>query len=172
LHDQSKSDASRSEAAQAIVAVADAHPEVRRPAIAALEQTLGDVANNSPDLNAGVIAALIDLGARDSIELIRETMSNGQVDETICGAIERIEFDLGYRDRPPEARSDRGRYDPIDDRYDEEPADDWGRNEWDGPIGTYHPVTEGDDRAKRNAKERARARRKLAKAAKKKNRKK
>jgi hypothetical protein len=182
LNDRRKSGTNRWTAAEAIAAVADAHPEVRRQAIAALEQTLSGAVNNPPELNAGVIAALVDLGARDSMDLIRKAMTPGTVDESICGSLESVEFDLGFRDQPPPRRRPRIPYEVIDNWDDDEseeddwsfgpPESDWSPGGWGTDADMGGPTSGSERRAKANAKERARARRKKAKAARKKNRKK
>jgi hypothetical protein len=166
LHDHAKPGDNRLSVASAIAAVAEAHPEVRRSAVAALEQTLSDSDRNPPEVNGMVIAALVDLGSLDSIDLIREVMHKGHSSEMFAGRLEQIEFDLGLRDRPPERQP--WRLVPRDD--DESRPDDWGANEWGTAPQPLGAPTKSEAGGKRNARERARARRKVAKAARKRNR--
>jgi hypothetical protein len=130
-----------------IAAVGRAHPELRERALGVLEAKLRNWRDYSPEHNASLISTLIDIRATESIPLIREVMEAEAADETIVGSLEYVEYDLGLRDRPPVPRYGQLSFAP------------------DLLGGT------SDAQTARNAKERARARRKASKASKKRNRK-
>jgi hypothetical protein len=131
-----------------IAAVAREHPELRGRALAVLEAELRNWRDRSSEHNAGLVSALIDIRARESIPLIREAMNAEAVDEMVVGTLEQVEVELGVHDRPLEPRF--------------------------GQLSISSSLSGRGDcdlRAAINAKERARARRKAAKASKNRNRK-
>jgi hypothetical protein len=73
---------------------------------AVLRDQLAGHADQSPELNGFVISALIDLEARDDIDLIREAFAAGTVDLSVAGDIEDVEVEFGVQthrttDPPP-----------------------------------------------------------------------
>ena len=71
-----------------------------------LRDQLAHHPEQSPDLNGFLISALIDLEARDDIDLIREAFEAGSVDLSVAGDLEDVEVELGVRthrttDPPP-----------------------------------------------------------------------
>ena len=82
------------------------HPDLRDSCRSVLREQLAEHAQQSPDLNAFIVSALIDLGAEEDIDGIREAFGAGHVDLSVAGDIEDVELDLGLRtrrstDRPP-----------------------------------------------------------------------
>jgi len=99
--DTSKDALNRWTACTAAAAIARRYPETRPAVIALLESILKTAENNFVLLNTGAMTELVDLGSRESIDLIRHVMNARLADEGFRGTLERIEFDLGFRDRPP-----------------------------------------------------------------------
>ncbi|HKB05357.1 MAG TPA: hypothetical protein VKD90_24245 [Gemmataceae bacterium] len=147
LNDPSKRGDNRMSVAHAIAAVGRDHPDARPRALDVLVSCLQKWSENPVDLNTGLVSGLMDLRAQEAMPLIREAMEDGAVDEFFVGSVADVEYELGLRDRPPPPR----------------------RSNLPDPIDLARPSSV-DLRQKRNAKDRARARRKQAKAAKRRNR--
>lgn len=101
VKDTSKDALNRWTACSAAAAIARRYPATRAQVIALLESILKSAKDNFVILNTGAMTELVDLGSRESIDLIRHVMKARFADEGFRGPIERIEFDLGFRDRPP-----------------------------------------------------------------------
>lgn len=140
------------------VAVARADPEVTGEVVAALRAHLEAWPTNAAEFNGGLISALVRLQDQEAMPLIRAAIEADAVDTMICGSLEHVEYDLGLRDLPPEPG---GR--AVDDRHPYRPEP---------PGELARPGTKSDGRGQANAKQRARARRKQAKVAKRRNRRK
>ncbi len=100
--DTSKDALNRRTACTGAAAIARRHPETRAAVIALLESILKKAEDNFVLLNTGAMTELVNLGSRESIDLIRRVMNARLADEGFRGPIERIEFDLGFRDQPPQ----------------------------------------------------------------------
>lgn len=163
LKDTSKDALNRWTAATGAASIAKRHPEMRAEVIALLESILKSARDNFVLLNTGAMTELVNLGSRDSIELIRHVMSNRLADEGFRGPIERIEFDLGFRDQPPPRVEPDLFLDEVDTPEDIEAMKAMAKT-----LADHEKA----ERASTNAKERAAKRQKVAKDSKKRNRKK
>ena len=101
LKDTSKDAVNRWTAGAALAAIAKSHPSTRAKVTGLLESILKTAEDNFVLLNTGAMSELVGLGSRESIDLIRHVMNARLADESVRGPLERIEFDLGFRDRPP-----------------------------------------------------------------------
>jgi hypothetical protein len=97
IADASESIFSRSIAAQCLKEVADQYPDRRLQCIEGINQTLEGLTQNSPELNADLIAALIDMKAVESAALIEQAFQLKCVDEDIAGDWDEVQVDLGLK---------------------------------------------------------------------------
>lgn len=97
LANPSRTDGERETVSEGISRLGQRHPEVRAECKAAVRDRLADFARQSDDLNAFLICALMDLGAREDIDLIRRVYKAGAVEESLPGDIEDVEIALGLR---------------------------------------------------------------------------
>jgi hypothetical protein len=136
----------RSAGATGLANLGREHPEVRGECVRALTQQLEPADRNDPEMNAFIIADLIRLQAVESATVIQKAFLEGRVAEHITGTWAHVAYDLKLTDQPPPPlRSDHGL-------------------PW---IGVPAPP-----RPEKTAKQKAKARRKIAKKSRQQNRKK
>jgi hypothetical protein len=97
--DSSGSDFSRSIAAQCLTAIAEQYPDRRLQCIEGINQTLEGLDQNSPELNADLIDALIEMKAVESAALIEQAFQLNCVDENIAGDWDEVQVNLGLKSR-------------------------------------------------------------------------
>jgi len=86
-------------AIDAIKEIAVQHPGCRAECVGILARTLEPSAHRDPSVNGFVVSALIDLGAVEAIDVMREAFRRKSVDISIAGDEEDVEIELGLRDR-------------------------------------------------------------------------
>ncbi|HEX6747319.1 MAG TPA: hypothetical protein VF092_08455 [Longimicrobium sp.] len=126
LFDEEKPFSVRFAAARTIANVALEHPERRDEAVAVLAKQLEDHAHQQPDLNAVLIAELVELEATEAAPVIEAAFAAKAVDLRVQGDWEDVQIALGLleaRVTPPIAWSPLG-----EDEYDAAPPPDRPRS--------------------------------------------
>ena len=95
----------REDAASLIAKIGVTHPELRAECLEILRTQLRGFAPDDYALNGFLIASLLDLNGVEAIEDIRTALAAGAVDETICGDLRNVEEELGLRPRETPART-------------------------------------------------------------------
>ncbi len=72
-------------------------PEHRNTCVAALKQQLEAYADNDPVLNGGLIAALLDLKAVETVALIEQAYVAKKVDDMVPGTWATVQIELGLK---------------------------------------------------------------------------
>jgi hypothetical protein len=90
----------RANAAEALQELAQRFPELREQVVQVLNGVLEQPELNHEIANTAMISALVDLGASDSLPLIRRAFESGQVDEMVRGDWSTILSDLGIEPEP------------------------------------------------------------------------
>ena len=92
--------------------IAEDHPDTREQVVGLLTGSLAQHEENEAELNAFLIAYLLDLKATESAEAIERAYAAGNVDERICGGWHKVRVGLGVPGlglvKEPEAPSSRG----------------------------------------------------------------
>jgi len=83
----------------AIKEIAEQHPGCRAECVAILARMLEPPAQRDPSVSGFVVSALIDLGAAEAIDVIRDAFRRKSVDISIAGDAEDVEIELGLRER-------------------------------------------------------------------------
>jgi hypothetical protein len=78
--------------------IAKRHPDCRTESVNVLARTLGQHTDADESINGFAVSALIDLGAVEVIDAIREAFRRNSVDISIAGDEEDVEIALGLRD--------------------------------------------------------------------------
>ncbi len=88
------------------------HPEARAACVALAQRMIGPWAGQIRSVVGCAVAALIDLEAVESIDVIREAFARNAVDHSVAGDLEDVEIALGVRDKrdTPQPRYDAFRY--------------------------------------------------------------
>ena len=73
------------------------NPQLRLESIQIIEEKLSKFENNDESLNAFLINSLMDLQAKESINLIRQAFKAEKVEIQIIGDLEDVEIELGLR---------------------------------------------------------------------------
>ncbi len=84
-------------AAFAVAEVGKRHPDCRDTCVATLRHLL-DPPGGDPTVNGFAICYLLDLGAVDTIDTIREAFQRDDVDITVVGDVEDVEIEFGLRE--------------------------------------------------------------------------
>ena len=94
--------------AEAIGNVGEANPSVASGAATLIADRLERYAEHTAELNSLLVGALIDLRAVEHADVIRRAMTVGPIDEMFCGDWEDVQIELGLlgeritpRTRPP-----------------------------------------------------------------------
>lgn len=116
LANPSRTDGERETVAEAIGRLGQRHPEVCAACKGVARDRLADFARQTDTLNAFLVSAMIDLGAKEDIELIRRAYRSGAVDKILCGDIEDVEIALRLRTERDTPRGPLERLKEIRDR--------------------------------------------------------
>jgi hypothetical protein len=92
----------RNYVSQTISAIGRLHPDLRTECVEILRDQLRKIEQNGPELNAFLIIGLIGLKATEAIEEIRAAYAADLVEYFLVGELEDVEADLGLR--PPRPR--------------------------------------------------------------------
>ena len=97
LLDRSNPELVVSTALSGIKEIAARHPECRAECVGILVRVLEPQAETDPTISGFAVWALIDLGASEAIEAIRDAFRRDAVDISIVGDVEDVEIALGLR---------------------------------------------------------------------------
>jgi hypothetical protein len=147
LGDRSKKMWPRGAVAEGISALGRKFLAYREPCIQLLCDGLKQASENEPEYNGLLVAALLDLEAVEAAPILEQAFATGNVDETIAGDWDHVQWDLGLSDRPPE-----------------QPA-------LDSPLPGWIRSVGGTDTRTAKQKRKAKDKRKAARASRKRNRK-
>jgi hypothetical protein len=86
-------------AVTALTEIAARHPECRAACVDAATASLRRKDHVDPFLNGCTVSALLDLGAREVIDVIREAFAREAIDVTVAGDVEDVEIEFGLRER-------------------------------------------------------------------------
>jgi len=95
---------SRINASTALVRIAEMHPKAREKSITALSQQLEVAQENSPHLNAFIIDNLLHLKAVEAAPVIERAFATNSIDTSIVGDWDDVQAALGLKppkERPP-----------------------------------------------------------------------
>jgi hypothetical protein len=140
----------RASLAEALAAIGAAHPATAEDVAAIVAGCLEQYAKHTPTLNALLISALLDVRAVQHADLIGRVMTSGPIDERVCGDWEDVQIELGLLDSritPPPHRTFAG-----------------------FPVVAAPKAMQRDTTKRDQAKAKAKAKRKLVKASKRRNR--
>ena len=104
LDDATIEDINRISVPECILRIEMDHPAARDDCIEVLSKQLRKYLDNGPTLNGFIIWALIDLGARQTIDDVRMAFAADLVDEVVVGDVEDMEIAFGvrtHRSTPP-----------------------------------------------------------------------
>jgi hypothetical protein len=97
LSDRSNPELAVSTALLGVRDIAARHPECRAECVGVLVRMLEPGAEADPTLAGSAVSALIDLGAVEAIDAIRDAFRRDAVDISIVGDVEDVEIALGFR---------------------------------------------------------------------------
>lgn len=97
LADDTRDPIVRSSVVEGIKRVGTYHPGAQSKCTRILAQQLAHHGKQSSELNGCLVGCLLDLDARDEIEIIREAYRAGNVDLSVAGDVEEAELELGFR---------------------------------------------------------------------------
>src|SRR4051794_11719850 len=97
LSDRSSPESAVSTALLGIKEIAARHPECRAECLGILVRMLEPQAKTDPVIGGFAMSALIDLGAVEAIDVIRDAFRRDAVDIAIAGDVEDVEIALGLR---------------------------------------------------------------------------
>lgn len=100
INDLRITEAARIPATTALEKIAAAHAPLRNRCAAILAGALGRLADNQRTLNGFIVAALLDLKAREHAEVIERAYKAGKVDAMICGTVADVRAELGLTGPP------------------------------------------------------------------------
>ncbi len=117
LHQPNRDEYSRFMASESLKQVALHFPNCRDRVVSILTDYLKMPDVEQPELNAAVVADLIDLSATESIETIRKLYANDLADLAHCGDIEEVEIALGLRESRSTPKPNYFKDSPIQKLY-------------------------------------------------------
>jgi PBS lyase HEAT-like repeat len=97
LADLSHTDSSRISASRSIEEIGKKWPDAKGEALAILEERLSRFEENEPDVNAFLVEALVELGAKEAAPLIERAFAEGYVDPMVMGDWEDVQLELGLQ---------------------------------------------------------------------------
>jgi hypothetical protein len=97
LADLSHTDSSRISAIASIEEIGKRWPDARGEALAILVERLERFEENEPDVNAFLVEALVELGAKEAAPLIERAFAEGYVDPIVMGDWEDVQVELGLK---------------------------------------------------------------------------
>ena len=98
LFDETRDERIRVGAIRVLAEVGHEYPERSHEAAAILVQQLNDWAHQTPELNGFLVAALAELGESGAAPLIEEVFAAGKVARWISGEWEDVQVELGLRE--------------------------------------------------------------------------
>jgi hypothetical protein len=104
MEDPAQPAAAREMSVECLLRIATKHPEWQGECVEVMTRQLERFAENGPDLNAFLVSALIDLGAKEAAPLIEQAYQAERVSEEICGDWEDVQVGMGLkqaREGPP-----------------------------------------------------------------------
>jgi hypothetical protein len=90
-------DSSRISAISSMEKIGKRWPDARGEALAMLEERLSRFEENEPDVNAFLVEALVELGAKEAAPLIERAFAEGYVDPIVMGDWEEVQVELGLK---------------------------------------------------------------------------
>jgi hypothetical protein len=97
LADLSHTDSSRISATASMEKIGKQWPDARRETVALLEDRLERFEENEPDVNAFLVEALVELGAKAAAPLIERAFAEGYVDPIVMGDWGDVQVELGLK---------------------------------------------------------------------------
>jgi len=97
LADLSHTDSSRISAISSIERIGKTGPGARGEALAILEEQLERFEENESDVNAFLVEALVELEAKEAVPLIERAFAEGYVDPMVMGDWEDVQVELGLK---------------------------------------------------------------------------
>src|SRR6266487_547673 len=97
IADLSHTDSSRISAISSIEKIGKKWPDARGEALAMLEERLERFEENESDVNAFLVEALVELGAKEAAPLIERAFAEGYVDPMVMGDWEDVQVELGLK---------------------------------------------------------------------------
>ena len=82
-------------AAGGVAKIAEFHPAHRDQCVQVLVEALSRHQKQEPELNASLVAKLLDLRAVEAVNVIEKAYKEGPMDEMVCGSWARVQIDLG-----------------------------------------------------------------------------
>ncbi len=97
LLNTSNQEFARTTTADSLAKIGQQHPESRERCVSALNACLELQSTDLPALNGLLIGNLIDLNAKESVDIIRRAFADNIVDLQCVGDLEDVEIELGLR---------------------------------------------------------------------------
>ena len=97
IADLSHNDSSRISAIAGIENIGKRWPDARGESIALLEERLKRFEENEPDVNGFIVEALVELGAREAAPVIERAFDEGYVDPIVMGDWDDVQVELGLK---------------------------------------------------------------------------
>ena len=97
IADLSHTDSSRISAISSIKKIARRWPDAKDECIAILEERLEEFEENEPDVNGFLVLALVELGAKEAATVIERAFAEGYVDPIVMGDWDDVQVELGLK---------------------------------------------------------------------------
>jgi PBS lyase HEAT-like repeat-containing protein len=97
LADLSHTDSSRISAISSMEQIGKKWPDAKAEALAMLEERLSRFEENESDVNAFLVEALVELGVAEAAPLIERAFAQGYVDPMVMGDWEDVQVELGLK---------------------------------------------------------------------------
>ncbi len=97
IADLSHNDSSRISAIAGIENIGKRWPDARGESITLLEERLKRFEENEPDVNGFIVEALVELGARETAPVIERAFNEGYVDPIVMGDWDDVQVELGLK---------------------------------------------------------------------------
>ncbi len=97
IADLSHNDSSRISAIAGIENIGKRWPDAKGESITLLEERLKQFEENEPDVNGFIVEALVELGAREAAPVIERAFDEGYVDPIVMGDWDDVQVELGLK---------------------------------------------------------------------------
>jgi PBS lyase HEAT-like repeat len=97
IADLSHTDSSRISAIRSIEKIGKRWPDASSEGMTILEERLECFEENEPHVNGFLVVALVELGAKEAAPLIKRAFAQGDVDPMVMGDWERVQVELGLK---------------------------------------------------------------------------
>ncbi len=97
IADLSHNDSSRISAIAGIENIGKRWPDAKGESIALLEERLKRFEENEPDVNGFIVEALVELGARETAPVIERAFDEGYVDPIVMGDWDDVQVEFGLK---------------------------------------------------------------------------